>query len=346
MLSGIWLICQSRILEVVFGNYTGFAILEIMAFLLMALSFFELVRAVHFRVSKIDNIIDGIYALMILGAFLFSLIGIVDWGDIVIFAHFIDLTMLFFVGYYTYSSIKEEKRQNERRQIAVGNSIFLLVVVIALAMYINSTDSYYNLVVVIGLMIYIGIQLGVIYRRIGSKVEEEAEFVQVKELAYTDELTRLTNRRFFYEEMKSLEGKNLSSDFTIVFFDVNGLKRVNDTLGHDAGDELLVGAAECINKSFKDNSTSIISRMGGDEFIATFIADEKELHTRLKRLNDCMTSWKGQYIDKISMAVGSASLRDYPNVDLNALCKIADDNMYLDKKAYYSSIEHERRNER
>lgn len=343
VLSGIWMICETRLPTIVFGNNTGFAILEIAAFILMPLAFLELVRAVHFRISKLDNILDGCIALTIMGLFLMGLFGVVEWGNLVIVAHCLDFIIIAIVAYYSYTSIKKEKRHSERRLIALGNGLFLFVCLIALAMYINDVDSNYNVIIIIGLMVYISTQIGLIYHRIGLKVEEEAELVQVKELAYTDELTKLTNRRYFYEEMNALEDKELSKDTTIVFFDVNRLKFTNDTLGHDAGDELLVGAAECIKKAFEDNPTSIISRMGGDEFTAMFIADKAELERRLSNFKTYTENWSGNYIKEISVSVGTASLRDYPDVDLNGLYKIADDNMYLAKKEYYSKSEFDRR---
>ena len=346
MLAGTCLLCETRLLTVIFGNNTGFAILEIMCFVLMPLAFLELVRAVNFRISRRDNVLDGIYAMLILGAFLFALFGVVEWGNIVIFAHVIDVSMIFLVAYYSYSSIKAEKRKSERRLIAMGNLLFLFVCVIALAMYINNIDSNYNVIVIIGLVVYISTQIGIIYRRIGLKVEEEAELVQVKELAYTDELTKLTNRRYFYEELNSIKDRELSSDTTVVFFDVNRLKYTNDTLGHDAGDELLIGTADCIKKAFQDNSTSVISRMGGDEFIAMLIASKAELTRRLENFKKYTYEWKGTYIDEISVSVGAASLRDNPGIDINTLCKIADDNMYLAKKEYYKDTGFDRRLDR
>ena len=346
ILSGIWLICETRLPTIIFGNNTGFAILEIMTFVLMPLVFFELVRAVNFRVSKLDNFIDGVVALSIIFVFILSLFGKMEWGNVVIFAHVLDFILIFVVAYYSYSSIKAEKRHSERRMIAMGNGIFLFVCVVALAMYINNIDSNYNVLVIIGLMVYISTQIGLIYRRIGLKVEEEAELVQVKELAYTDELTKLTNRRYFYEELKAIEDKELSPDTTIVFFDVNRLKYVNDNLGHDAGDELLVGAADCIRTAFSDNATSVISRMGGDEFIAMFIASKAELERRLEKFGKITADWKGTLVEEMAVSVGCAALRDYPDADINGLCRIADDNMYVAKKEYYTSAGIDRRSGR
>ena len=344
ILSSLWLICKTRLVYVIYGNGTGFAILEIIVFMLMPLTFFELVRAVNFRVSLFDNIVDGILGVLILMLFILSLFGVLDWGQIVVIGHGIDLTVVGFGAYYSYTSIKEEKRKSERRLIAIGNLIFLAVCLISLAMYINNIDSNYNVIVVLGLVIYISTQVGLIYRRIGLKVEEEAELVQVKEFAYTDELTRLTNRRYFYEELKAIEDREPVKETTIVYLDVNRLKYYNDNIGHDAGDELLVGTADCLRKAFSDSPTAVISRIGGDEFIVMLIASKSEVEKRVEKFKALAAQWKGKFIDGLTAAIGVAAKSDYPEADLEELCKYADDNMFVEKKRFYAESGYERRN--
>ncbi|WP_434304707.1 HD domain-containing phosphohydrolase [Clostridium botulinum] len=83
-------------------------------------------------------------------------------------------------------------------------------------------------------------------------------------LSYHDQLTGLYNRRFFEKELKRLDAKK-NLPLTIVMADVNGLKLVNDSFGHAAGDELLEKVSEVIKKGCRSND--IIARLGGDEFV-------------------------------------------------------------------------------
>lgn len=341
--ASIWLLCQTRLLYIVFGYGTGFAILEIVVFMMMPIAFLELVRAVNFRVSFWDNVIDGVMAILVMVLFVICIFGAIDWGQLVVIGHVYALIIMGLSSYYSYVSLKETKRKSERRLIATGNLIFLMVCLISLAMYINNIDSNYNIILVLGLIVYIGTQVSVIYRRIGLKVEEEEELVQVKELAYTDSLTHLTNRRYFYEELTVLDDKELMKDTTIVYLDVNRLKYYNDNFGHDAGDELLKACADCLNYAFEDNSTAIISRIGGDEFAVMLVASENELNRRLDKFNTLASNWKGKYVKVVSAAIGVASIRDYPDVTPEELCNLADDNMLLDKKKFYSESGYDRR---
>lgn len=85
--------------------------------------------------------------------------------------------------------------------------------------------------------------------------------------SYHDQLTGLYNRRFFEEEIIRIDtSRNLP--LSIAIADINGLKLVNDSFGHDVGDDFLKKAAEIIRKSCRTND--IIARIGGDEFIIIF----------------------------------------------------------------------------
>ena len=102
------------------------------------------------------------------------------------------------------------------------------------------------------------------------ELSESTEYM--KRMAYMDALTGLKNKRAFFDEgaeiAKGLLLKTIS-DFAAVYFDVNNLKYVNDNLGHEEGDMLLIDAATLIKLSFGD----LTFRTGGDEFVA-FLLDE------------------------------------------------------------------------
>ena len=98
-------------------------------------------------------------------------------------------------------------------------------------------------------------------RDISEKKKIESEILY---LSYHDHLTGLYNRRFFEQELKRLDtSENLP--MSIIMFDVNGLKLVNDSFGHDAGDRLLKKAAEVIKNICRNED--MVARIGGDEFV-------------------------------------------------------------------------------
>ena len=338
-----WIIQETRIPFIVFGYMTGFSILNVIAFLLMPLIFFEIARSLFMRIGKVDNLIDGIMALTVLLSCLLCATGVMDWGNLVYIAHLLDILVIIVVGTYSYLSVKEEHRLTARTGIAIANVLFLIIAGIALVQYVNNIDTSYILLIIIDLLIYVMVQVGLIYRRIGLNVQEEKEFAEAKVFAFSDELTKLGNRRHFYNMMEDYEKHKLPKDLTIIALDVNRLKYYNDTMGHDAGDELLVGTSECIKKAFGSSATVTMSRMGGDEFAILLVASSSDLEKRLHHFNNYLKNWKGKYVNGISVAIGYASVREDGEMPLENLAKIADNKMYNDKAKYYQTSGYDRR---
>lgn len=100
------------------------------------------------------------------------------------------------------------------------------------------------------------------YDELEQKVQERT--LQLTHLSYHDQLTGLYNRRFYEEEMLRLDTER-DLPLSIAMGDVNGLKLINDSLGHMAGDELLIMTAEILKEGCR--ADDIIARLGGDEFI-------------------------------------------------------------------------------
>ncbi|MDA8621578.1 EAL domain-containing protein [Psychrosphaera sp.] len=90
---------------------------------------------------------------------------------------------------------------------------------------------------------------------------------KVKELAYFDPLTHLPNRRMFNERLElAVTSKAVSNEFgAILFLDLDEFKRINDSLGHSAGDRLLIDVSERLRNSLR--KSDVLSRIGGDEFV-------------------------------------------------------------------------------
>ncbi|MFX4262543.1 PAS domain S-box protein [Pelotomaculum propionicicum] len=141
-----------------------------------------------------------------------------------------------------------------------------------------------------------------------------------------DALTGLYNRNHFQEEMRHLW---LNQTAGMIICDVDGLKLVNDTLGHDKGDALLFAAAGVIKKCFDKNE--VVARIGGDEF-AVLICDtgQKEVEKACGRIRDAIRQHNKINGDMpLSMSIGYAVTED--TSDIKALFKQADNNMYREK---------------
>jgi len=151
-------------------------------------------------------------------------------------------------------------------------------------------------------------------------------------LSEKDELTSLYNRRNLKEKIREIH--SASKIRSVFAFDVNGLKEVNDNLGHFAGDELIVGAAQCINKVFSPYGE--VFRTGGDEFIATIFKDAPTNEQLVKQLKLETSRWKGKQVDKLTIAVGYEIVNDETEEAINIAIDSADKFLYKDKQSYYN----------
>ena len=119
--------------------------------------------------------------------------------------------------------------------------------------------------------------------------EKKENQILLQKLAEKDQLTNVYNRNYFEDFIAS---NRMPESFTFIIADVDGLKLVNDTLGHIRGDELIIKSSDLIKDLFKENI--LIARIGGDEFtIITSLTDEEEINIRLDKLRKSMKSVLG-----------------------------------------------------
>lgn len=162
---------------------------------------------------------------------------------------------------------------------------------------------------------------------------------ELHQLAFYDKLTDLPNRRMFMDHLRNIikSYKRNKKSFALFFMDLDNFKFINDTLGHEAGDEFLVQVGNRLKEIFRSND--LVARLGGDEF--TILVEDVKLAERedIGYLADKMLkelASKPIYISgrplQISTSLGIAT---YPEngVDGDSLIKHADIAMYSAKKA-------------
>ncbi len=145
-------------------------------------------------------------------------------------------------------------------------------------------------------------------------------------LSSRDMLTGVMNRNEMNNYVDEIAAGKYHESVGVIFADLNGLKTVNDTEGHNAGDTLLKNAASALRDVFCLHE---IFRAGGDEFVVILIgAAEEELQCKAELLRKASENYKG-----LVFAIGSAHECDAGNV--RAALHNADERMYEDKKKYY-----------
>lgn len=154
-----------------------------------------------------------------------------------------------------------------------------------------------------------------------------------------DVLTKLHNRAFFNEELSRLE-KALTRPVGAIFIDMNGLKDINDQLGHDLGDELLRRMGNILNRTIV-NTSFTASRIGGDEFVILMKGvDELTIQSTILTIQELLNIDNQYYaMHRISISIGHALTNT--NESVKNMLKRADQEMYRQKKAYYNTLKSE-----
>ena len=153
------------------------------------------------------------------------------------------------------------------------------------------------------------------------------ELDNARTLAYQDALTGVKSKVAYleFEDNKNRAiREGLKPAFAVAVFDINGLKEVNDTLGHEKGDELIISACSVICRHFKH---SPIFRIGGDEFVALLEGEDYQNRTALiSSFNAKMDTPESP--DQVIIAMGVSEYRDGEDDSLNTVFVRADTRMY------------------
>ncbi len=154
-------------------------------------------------------------------------------------------------------------------------------------------------------------------------------------LAYHDALTGLKNRKAFYEQLREAlyHAKRYGTEMALIYVDIDQFKKVNDTLGHEMGDLLLLEIRDRLLNTLR--KTDFVSRIGGDEFVV-LVDNPSHIHPAtiaekiVKNLSEPY-NLKGNMVDYISSSIG-ISVFPTDAVDMDSLVNKADQAMYTAKE--------------
>lgn len=166
----------------------------------------------------------------------------------------------------------------------------------------------------------------------GARKEREA----LRE-AETDELTGLANRRVFFEHAES--SRRRGAPFAVLFADVNGLKRINDTLGHDQGDRVIAAAAHVLRATLRQGD--VLARLGGDEFAAVLPKVTPQTTASVKRrLREAIDAFNAAHPElpfRLSISLGLGCFDPRAPRALVDILGSADHTMYESKRSRVAS---------
>lgn len=147
--------------------------------------------------------------------------------------------------------------------------------------------------------------------------------------SYIDGLTGLGNRTAYEEYVNQLETeiKAGQAAFSVVLFDLNGLKAINDQYGHEAGDQAIVKVASALRQSF---AGAKLYRIGGDEFVVIQAGTDSDVLSCLHMVDRVLGETK-----EVTAAKGFSVFMPKTDTGYREVFRRADNAMYEDKKQYY-----------
>ena len=161
------------------------------------------------------------------------------------------------------------------------------------------------------------------------------KYKELKELSLRDELTDLYNRRGFatLAEQKLSLAKRHHYDLGLMFFDLDNLKGINDTYGHQSGDETIKAFSKALKSELRDSD--VAARIGGDEFVAfIFAQNDNEIHALIDRILTTLQTQKTTHLDlpTIKVSIGHKLFLSKNTISVDGMLAQVDKLMYKNKQ--------------
>jgi diguanylate cyclase (GGDEF)-like protein len=269
----------------------------------------------------------------------------------------------FFTGWMTKVDEKHYYHHGPLYNIYIGEYVIVLLLVIILFLNYGKNFRKQNRLSIYMVMVFmlvgiimqegigkdvrtaylamtIGAMLMFIHSTEYSQQKKDDELLEQRIQIKTDALTGLLSR-YAYNNALDKYTTDMPESLVAFSIDINGLKRVNDTLGHEAGDELICGAAACIKNVFDEVGSCY--RTGGDEFIVLASMSKKEAVKCVQDIEKLTKNWTGSLVDSLALSVGYAVLEEHKDCNCSELIQVADKQMYMAKDEYYRTTKIDRR---
>lgn len=337
---GIWSIIETQIPDWIFPGSIMLVFISHLMLMTMPIPFVLFLRQMyHNRDSKLWDFCCCLNCAVIVVRLMLQILGICDLRETLLLTH---VDLLLFVIVIVVMTIHEIRANELTSQIKINSICVILILVstvLELAIYRFSNKS--TPLGSMGFLIYI-VVMGIVNVRRSRKLMEQARESELyRKLAFTDELTGLSNRMAFREDLEKrvtqdkATGEEKILPTVVYMFDLNDLKKCNDTYGHDYGDQYIKMAADALKKIFAQEGRCY--RIGGDEFCAWApYTSQEEIDQKLQVLERDVQEMNDKgFVVTVSIAVGYAIYQaGEDGGGLYSTMKRADVMMYERKQAY------------
>ena len=322
MILGLWKITDTRFSPLMFnGNTLALGYLSIGALFLVAIPL-GLYLQNRFTEHKTTPVLT--VSLIASGGALIALFcqvfGIAEFRQTLIFAHIIIILIVLSLLAALFASSRDRKSS----AVKISRKFSLLLIFGALAdliiFYVNHSSS------------------GLIFSLLAALIYTLAQFcisiLETNKSAYTDSFTGLFNKSRWDTLLDNRDP--ISKPIGMIMFDLNHLKYTNDTMGHDAGDKMILAFANILRNTIPPENT--ICRWGGDEFAVMITnADHETIENYLGRIRVSVAAYNVSGREPaLHYAAGYALSTEFPGLSRKDLFRKADERMYRNKQQWYA----------
>ncbi len=327
LIEGIWVVTDSHILLLV-TQHTG--IVELISFLAIFTLPIPLLGFISVIMPNKTKMLSVIRKIFVFNLTFYIINYIIGWFTIIVILICEHLFMTVTLVFMIWNGINENKKHKDLKlqRVIDGCTAYCVCSIIALTLFYYGDMTSYSHVYSIGIVVFVAFLINAACIVMYEQVQEKANIDIYARMAYMDTMTGLGNRTAFLEENKS--NAIFPGMISYIMMDANNLKTINDTLGHNKGDELIITIAKCMRKAVGHNGQCY--RIGGDEFV--IILKNKTAAETEKIINKvrCEIEFADKQSDiTISVAIGYVWI-DTEQKNLEDLMQHADDEMYKDKK--------------
>lgn len=202
---------------------------------------------------------------------------------------------------------------------------YIVAVIIEKSFYMTG-----NVVAILVVGIYLVLASCCMMHLFSKVMKEKYEKEKLLYTSNTDELTGCLNRHAYETDINKLD---LKKEWIYISLDLNCLKRINDTYGHAAGDEMICAAAACMTASFGEFGK--VYRIGGDEFAVIVTKKPDEFDSMKNEFDSSVAKWRGKNVDSMTISYGCVSSLEEDWENIYDIAKEADRRMYESKARYY-----------
>ena len=322
---GTWFFTEAYVWAISAGTFAASGTLSYIALSMMPVSLLGVFKSVCTESPASLRRIVSVAKIMLVTEWALFLTGLADFSEMLILLH---AECVVAVGIVAVFMVWKRELFFGGGMIRYGAWALLGMVLITVVSYCLG-KSWLLWALATALFILASVMIST-FVKLSRTIKDIAQTKQYKEYALTDIMTGLQSR-YAYTVFEARQKIGLpSNNLHLVFLDIDKLKETNDTLGHAAGDEMIVAASKCIKDAFGDVAECF--RMGGDEFLVAMTAETEAVRERIALFDRLISRWSGRYVNSLTISYGVAAANEYPGMNFEELLKTADNKMYRHKK--------------